>query len=187
MVEILLLSRSAPLLLFPPCEYPPNQIGGWHNGRPGKPGRCGDTKDQSEWQQCFCNCICCGELNNDPGPPFTPSPPPISPSLALFTQPTLPPEVVSKFLDPITNPLPFADKRGHPLCVVKCRSQSKERNNGGQLMKEQKCRYVSQGRIDQGFSVALQEFGQAGSDADDSRAGLLGGFGLDVIRFGGES
>ena len=54
-------------------------------------------------------------------------------------------------------------------------------------MKEQKRGYVSQGRIDQGCSVALQEFGQAGSDEDDSRAGLLGGFGLDIIRLGGES
>ena len=126
-------------------------------------------------------------LNNNPGPPFAPSPPLVSLSLALFTQPTLPPEVVPKFLDPITNPFPFTDQWRHPLCVVKRRSQSKERNYSGQFMKEKKCRYVSQGRIDQGSSVALQEFGQTRSDADDSRAGLLGGFRLDVIRLGGES
>ncbi|CAD6566190.1 MAG: Origin recognition complex, subunit 1 [Alectoria sarmentosa] len=125
-------------------------------------------------------------LNNDPSPSFTPSPPSIPPGLALFTQPTFPPEVVPKFLNPVTNPLPFTDERRHPLCVMERRSQSKQWDNSSQLMKEQKRRYVSQGRIDQGCSVALQEFGQAGSDEDDSRAGRLGGFGLDIIRLGGE-
>ena len=111
-------------------------------------------------------------LNNNPGASFSPSPPPVPPSLTLFTQPPLLPEVVPKLLDPIIDPFALADKRGHPLCVVKCRSQSKERDNGGQLVKEQKRGYVSQRRIDQGGSVALQELGQAGSDADNSRAGL---------------
>lgn len=70
---------------------------------------------------------------------------------------------------------------------MKRRSQSKERDNGSQLMKEQECRYVSQGGIDQWCSVALQELGQAGSDTDDSRADLLRSFGLDVVRLGGKS
>lgn len=70
---------------------------------------------------------------------------------------------------------------------MKCGSQAKEWDDGSQLMEKQECRYMSEGRIDQGCSVALQEFGQAGSDADYSRTGLLGGFGLDIIRFGGES
>ena len=174
MAKLLLLSSSVLLLLLlPPCEYPPNQIGGRHNGHPGKPGCCRDTKDQSEWQNGLSNCICGGKpfnwsgsfnaiciakadvLNNNPGPSFTPSPPPIPLSLALFTQPSLLPEVVPKLLDPITNPLPFTDEWGHPFRVVKCRSQSKEGDNGGQLMKEQKCRYVSQGCIDQRFGVVL--------------------------------
>lgn len=45
---------------------------------------------------------------------------------------------------------------------------------------------MSQGRVDQWRSVALQQLGQARSDADNSRAGLLGGFRLDIIRLGGE-
>lgn len=126
-------------------------------------------------------------LDNNSCSSFTPSPPPISSSLAFFTQPTLLPEVLAKLLYPIANPLPFAYERGHPSCVVKHRSQSKERDNGGQLMEEQECRYMSQRCIDQWRSVALQEFGQARSDADDSRAGLLGGFWLDIIRLGRES
>ena len=123
-------------------------------------------------------------LNNNPGPSFTSSPPPISPSFALFAQPSLLPEVVAEFLDPIANPFSFAYKRRHPICVMKRRSQSKERDNGGQLMEEQKGSYVSQRRVDQWGSVALQKLGQARSDTDDSRASLLGSLGLDVIWLG---
>lgn len=54
-------------------------------------------------------------------------------------------------------------------------------------MEEQECRYVRQGRIDQWRGVALQEFGQTRSGTDDSRADLLGCFGLDIIWLGGES
>ena len=125
-------------------------------------------------------------LNNNPGPSFTPSPPLISSSLALFTQPPLLSKIAPKFLDAITDPFSFADERGHPFRVVKRRRQSKERDNGSQLMQEQKCGYMSEGGVDQWRSVALQEFGQTGSDTDDSRAGLLGGFRLDIIRLGGE-
>ena len=70
---------------------------------------------------------------------------------------------------------------------MKSGSQAQEWYDGSQLMEKQERRYVSEGRIDQGCSIALQELGQAGSDADYSGTGLLGGFGLDIIRFGGES
>lgn len=73
------------------------------------------------------------------------------------------------------------------MCVVECCGQCKERDNGSQLMEEQECRYVGQGRIDQWRGVALQEFGQTRSGTDDSRADLLGCFGLDIIWLGGES
>ena len=126
-------------------------------------------------------------LDNNSGPSFATSPPFISPSLVLFPQPSLLPEVVSKLLDPITYPLPFTNEWGHPSGVMKSGSQAQEWYDGSQLMEKEECRYVSEGRIDQGCSIALQELGQAGSDADYSRTGLLGGFGLDIIRFGGES
>ena len=126
-------------------------------------------------------------LNNNPGPSFAASPPFVSPSLVLLPQPSLLPEVISKLLDPITYPLPFTNEWGHPSGVMKSGSQAKEWDDGSQLMEKEECRYVSEGRIDQRCSIALQELGQAGSDADYSRTSLLGGFGLDIIRFGGES
>lgn len=70
------------------------------------------------------NAVCNTEadiLNNNPGPSFTPSPPPISPGLTLFTQPPLLSEIVAEFFDPVTDPLPFADEWRHPFCVVKRR------------------------------------------------------------------
>ena len=125
-------------------------------------------------------------LHNNPSSSFTLSPPPISPSLALFTQPPLLPEVFTEFLHPITDPFPFTYERRHPSGVMKCRSQSKEWDDGSQLMEEQKRRYMSQRRVDQWRSVALQELWQARSDTDNSRAALLGGFRLDIIQLSRE-
>ena len=61
-------------------------------------------------------------LDNNPGSSFTSSPPPMPPSFALFTQPPLLPEILPKFLNPITDPFPFADEWGHPFRVMKRRS-----------------------------------------------------------------
>lgn len=94
-------------------------------------------------------------LDNNSGSSFAPAPPPISSSFTLFPQPTLLPKVFAKFLHPVANPFPFANEWGHPSCVVKRRSQSEQRDNGGQFMEKQECRYVGQRCIDQWRSVAL--------------------------------
>ena len=70
---------------------------------------------------------------------------------------------------------------------MKRRSKSEERDDRSQLMEQQECRYVCQRGINQWRGVALQELGQTRRDTDDSRAGLLGGFRLNVIWLGGES
>ena len=61
-------------------------------------------------------------LDYNSGSSFTPSPPLMSPSRALFSQPALLPEIIAKLLDSVTDPFPFAYEWRHPIGVVECRS-----------------------------------------------------------------
>ena len=87
-------------------------------------------------------------LDDNPHSPFAPSPPSISRSL-FMSEPTLSSEVVSKFLNAITDPFTFANIRWHPLRVVEDSYQSEQRHNSRQLMEKKEGTDVSQRRVDQ--------------------------------------
>lgn len=123
-------------------------------------------------------------LDHESRPTFTSSPPLIPFGLFVFSQPAFPAKIVPKLLHSIANPFAFTNERWHPSCVVECRGQSEEWNDGRQLMEKQESRDMRQWRIDQGRFIALQEFGKARSNAHDTRAGLFWGFGLEIIRLG---
>ena len=112
-------------------------------------------------------------LDYESCPTFTSSPPLIPFGLSFFSQPAFPAKIVPEFLHPIANPFALTDERWHPLCVVECRGQSEERNDGCQLMEKQESRDVCQWRIDQGRCIALQEFGETRSNAHNTGSGLF--------------
>ena len=112
-------------------------------------------------------------LNYESRPTFTSSPPLMPFGLSFFSQPAFPAKIVPKFLHTIANPFALTDERWHPSCIVECRGQSEERNDGRQLMEKQESRDMRQWRIDEGRCIALQEFGETRSNAYDTRSGLF--------------
>lgn len=79
--------------------------------------------------------------------------------ICCLLQPALLAKIVPKAAHSFREPLPFTDERGQPLRVMKETGESKEGNDSGEFVQNQKCGDVCKGCVDQGCCVFLQESG----------------------------